>query len=887
MSSNLPPRAKRAFRLPLLRRSTASDEMEEEILFHLEARTEQLVLQGLAPSEARAEAARRFGSLSDARERLKRSAGQRQRRLRLREIASDVLQDARIACRGLFRTPGFLMLTVLCLSLGIGANAAIYSVIDAVLLRPLPFADPARLVRIWTAGAPPPGIYEIMSRESHSYDGLAGFIDARNVSVTGSGAPVRYVASEVTANLFDVLGVRPVVGRAFLPGENAVGHTNVAILSYSVWRELYGGNTGVVGSTVTMDGISHTVVGVMPEDFRFPSADVQIWMPATFNPAAPTYWWGAPLRLVGRLEPGASRAQARAEAAIVLPRARRAFPMRMPDDWGKNVDVVSLRESVVGGARPTLLLLFAAVGLVLLIACVNVATLYVDRASMREREIAIRAALGAGRAQIIAQLLTESLIVAALGAAAGLLLAIAGVRTLVAILPAGTPRASEIAVDGHVLAFTIVLATLSGLAFGMLPALRATRLDVQSTLRRDGRAGDASRRAIVTRALAVGQVALAVVIVTASGLVLKSFWRLHQVDVGFDTRHVMAAEIPLPSFDHDTAAQAPMFYDALLEKVRAIPGVRAAAAATGIPFGATEYGAAMEVESHPTPPGGVPAWPIRVAVTPDYFRVLAIPVLRGRVFSDVDRANTLLVAVIDASAAKSFWPGEEAIGQRIRYVWSQQWITVVGVVGNVKRDSLNSTVQPSIYIPMTQGFGEPMVVVLRASGDAQVTKLAPAVRSVVAEVDPRVPVIGVRRLDGVVDLSAARARFAATLLALFAAVALLLGATGIYGLMTASVTRRTREIGVRMALGASSHGVLWMVLRESARVTTVGLLVGVAGAIAAGRLLRGLLFGVGMVDVTVLAAVTALLGIVAILAGIAPARRVARVDLLTSIRADG
>ncbi|MDB4909777.1 MAG: permease, partial [Gemmatimonadetes bacterium] len=627
MHSKLPPRATRLFRLSLRRPSAASDEMDEEIRFHLEARTEQLICQGLAPAQARAEAARRFGSHSQARARLQRSAAHREHRLRLRELLEVIGQDARIAWCGLVRAPGFAALAVLCLALGIGANAAIYSVIDAVLLRPLPYADPANLVRVWPIGAIPPGIYEIVRAESRSYAGIAGYTDGRKVSVTGSSTPARYTAADVTANLFDVLGVRPSLGRAFAEGDNSAGRSNLVLLSSAVWREHYGANAAIIGSTIAVDGISRTVVGVMPPDFRFPSADVQLWTPASFAPAAPSYWWSTSLHLVARLADGTTVAQARAESQTVLMRARASFPMRMPDEWGRDVDIVSLHESVVGGTRSTLLLLFAAVGLVLLLACVNVATLYIERASTREREIAIRAALGAGRARIVAQLLTESLIVAGLGAAAGLALAMVGVRVLIAMLPAGTPRAEEISVDGHVLAFTLALAAMSGLAFGMLPALRATRLDVQTSLRRDGRTGAAPRATSASGALAVGQVALAVVIVTAAGLLLKSFWRLHHVDLGFDTQRVLAAEIPLPSFDRDTVARAPAFYDALVARARTLQGVRTAAAASGLPFGATAYPAAMEVEAHPTPAGGVPALPIRTSVTPDYFRVLAIPLL--------------------------------------------------------------------------------------------------------------------------------------------------------------------------------------------------------------------------------------------------------------------
>jgi putative ABC transport system permease protein len=886
VGGGLPPRALRYFRLALRRRSSVASDTDDEIRFHLEARAEQLESQGLTRDEARAEAYRRFGSIDDARLRLRKSALERERRLRIREAFELVRQDVRFTWRGLRRAPAFFAIAVACLGFGIGANAAIYSVINAVLMRPLPFARPDRLVRVWTKGAAAPGIYELLRRNNASYEALAGYVDGLKVSVTGSGLPVRYDAAQVTANLFDVLGVRPSLGRAFVASENLEGSNRVVLLSHAVWSERFGGDASVIGSAVNIDGIAHTIVGVMPSGFQFPASDVQLWTPVAFVSSSPNYWWGSPLRLVARLKRGRSIEQARAEAPALLVRARGAFPMRMPDEWGRDVDVLPLQESVVGAERPTIVVLSVAVGLVLLLACVNVATLYVDRAAAREREFAIRGALGAGRARVMVQLLIEGLVVAALGAVAGIAIAIVAVRALVAILPPGTPRADSIEVDGHVLAFTFVLAVASGIAFALLPALRARRLDLQSSLRSNGRSGDAPRQASAMRTLAIVQVALAVVIVTGAALVLKSFWQLHQVDLGFETRHVMITEIPLPSFVADTATRAAAFYNAVVDQSKTIPGVRVAAAASALPFGAIAYPAAMEVEAHPTLPGGVPALPIRTTITPDFFRAIGIPLLRGRGFGEGDQPGTPRVAIVDEAGAKALWPAEDPVGQRIRYVWQKDWITIVGVVGNVKRDSMSDISQPSIYMPMNQSFAQEMHLILQSRGDPDITLTQQSLRARISSIDPTVPVSGILSLDDAVRTSAARARFTALLLALFAVMALLLAAMGIYGLMTASVSRRTREIGVRVALGATSRAVVRMVLRESAIVTIAGVACGILGAIAVSRLLRGMLFGVGSIEPIVLVSVAAVLAMVAILASLPSARRASRLDPVIAISAD-
>jgi putative ABC transport system permease protein len=874
---------RRLFRLPTTSRQLGAD-VDAELSFHLDERVRELVARGETAEGARARAEREFGDVAAARAELRAIDGRRARRARVGDWWDGVWQDLRFAVRSLRRQPVFLTAAVATLALGIGANAAIFSVVDAVLLKPLPFADPDRLVRVWSDGKVPLGAYDVIAARSRAYQGLAGAESGRGVTLTDGGAPDRVIRSVATPNVFDVLGVRPALGHGFAPEERQPGRARVVVLSDALWRSRYGADPRVVGRTIRLDGVTHEVIGVMPAGFRFPNADVQLWAVASAEPSSQDYWWGTYMMLVGRLAPGVTPARARAEAAKVFPEARAGFPIRMPDGWGRDVAVVPLRDAVVGSARPTLVMLLGAVSLVLLVACVNVATLFAERAAGRGREVAVRAALGAGRRRIARQLLTESLVVAALGAGAGLALAAAAVRALVALLPPGTPRAEEIGVDLRVLGVTAALAALSGLAFGLLPARRAARQDVHGALREGARS--TGHAAGTSRALAVAQVALAVVLVSAAGLLVKSFWRLQQVELGFRAEQVLAALIPRPVVASDTTARVRAFYEEVLGQVRALPGVRSAAVASGVPFAGGAYPTAMAVEDHPTPDGVEPPLPVVTWAAGDYLRALGIPLVRGRALTPDDREGAPRVALIDEEAARRFWPGEDPIGRRIRYVWNQQWITVVGVVGNVRRDSLSAAVAPSMYVPMRQAIAASMYVVVRTDAGLDPAAFAPSLRAAVAAVDSSVPVGAVRPLVGLVSDSAARPRFTTALLGAFAVVAVLLGAVGVYGVVASGVVRRRREIGVRLALGSSALGVLRLVLREGAGVTAAGVVLGLAGALAAGRLLRGLLFGVTPADPLVLALVPAVLALVAAVASLGPARRATRVDPVTVIRAE-
>jgi len=883
LPSGIRPGVRRLFQLASRSRDTGA-EVDDEIRFHLEERIAQLVAHGMEPAAARLEAERRFGDITEARANLRQSADYREQRMRTREWIASVMQDVRFAWRGLSRAPGFLPVAVACLALGIGANVAIFSVIDAVLFKPLPFARPHELVSVWPDGAVPPGIHEILQRDGGSYGSLAGYESGRQASITGTGDPVRLVVSQTTVNFFETLGVQPAMGRGFRRGEHLPGAGSVVVLAHALWTERFGADSTVIGRTLTIDGRSHRIVGVAAANFRFPSTSVALWVPAQPAPGSPAYWWSTYFRLVGRLERGSTPAMAEAEAAVLFPRARSSFPMRMPDEWGAGVRVVPLQEEIAGSARQTLLLLLGAVGLVLLMVCVNLATLYVGRAASRAREIAVRAALGGGQGRILRLLFTESMVVALLGATAGLALAAAVMRTLVAMLPEGTPRTGEITIDARVLAFTILLTATSALIFGLLPAWRASRGDLASALRANGRSGGNARQGRGAAMLATTQVALAVVLISSAGMLVKSLYNLQKTELGFRSAGTVTTAIPLPSFPNDTARRAPVFYTALLDGIRTSSGVRAAALASALPFGDGLQYAAMEVEAHPTPPGEAPPAPHLTAVSDGYFETLGIPLVRGRFFSVSDRAGAARVAVIDGNAARRLWPDADAIGQRIRYVWNQEWFTVVGVVGNVKRDSLSGAYEPSVYVPMSQSFPREMRLLVSSTRDAGTT--ATSIRQVVRRVDDSVPVGETRALDDVVSGSAARSRFATMLLSLFAAVALLLGALGIYGVISSGVARRTREIGVRMAVGATRTQIARMVLNQSLVISAGGAVIGVVGAGAAWRWLRGMLYGVGAIEPTVMGAVAALLALVAVGAAVAPARRAAGVDPLVAMRAD-
>ena len=869
-------------------------EVDAELAFHVETRIDVLVSRGLTREAADQQARREFGDLRAARAELAAIDRGRLGRERRADWRDGLIQDVRFALRALARRPSFLAITSLTLALGIGANAAMFSVVDAALLKPLPYADPDRLVSVWPTGAMMPGIFVQVRDGTRTMDPIAGYSGGSAVSMSGAFEPARVVQAEATSRFFDVLGVRAALGRTFRGGEDQPGRDRIAVLGNALWQQQFGSDPGILGRSVVVDGISRTVVGVMPHDFHFPSPNIDFWVPVSLDPSPANigrYWGTSHLNVIGRLRPGVTAQLAEQEAAVLIDRSRASFPWRMSDEWGTGVTVVPLERKVVGDVGPMLLVLFGSVAVVLLIACVNVANLLLSRATAREREIAIRASLGAGRGRIVRQLLTESVILALAGGTVGLVVAAGGVRALLLLMPPGMPRVTEVAIDARVLAFAMATALLTGIAFGLAPALRASRPTLQGTLGATRNAGGTLARRRLSEGLVVAQIALGVVLVAGAGLLIKSFWRLHQVELGFRADEVVAADVPIPSFPSDTTPRARAFFDAVLEEVRAIPGVQAAAVASVLPFGGAgsmQSSFATEIEASPTPPGGSAPMLVRTVVSPDYFRVMGIPLLRGRALSDADREGGPAVALVDELTARRLWPNADPIGQRFRAVWMKPWITVVGVVGTVKRDSLSSAGEVGVYLPATHaaGFWFPTQMSLVMRTTAPMSALAPRIRSAVARVDRTVPVTSPRLVRTLVASSAARTRFTVVLLATFAVVALSLGAVGIYGVVAYAVSRRTREIGVRMALGARAGDVLGMVLREGGVLAGAGVALGIAGALATSRLLAGFLFGVTPNDPAVFVAVPALLGLVALGACAIPARRASRVDPVVALRSD-
>ena len=828
-----------------------------------------------------------------------------------------LLQDLRYGLRMLRRRPGFTIVAVITLALGIGANTAIFSVVDAVLLRPLPYPQAERLVFLWstmigqgvpTSGSAMPDYREWRDR-SDAFDGLGGFYYGDFNLSSGGSEPERVQGAYVTSNLFDVLRVSPALGRSFTPAEDQYGRHHVALLSHGLWQRRFGGDPAVIGREIKIGGVDYTVAGVMPKGLPFFDnlPEVELWTPIAFAPGDSFDTRNNHfVNLVGRLKAGVTVQQAQEEASAIAHQIEETYP----ENKGVGALVVPVQEQLTGNSRAALWVLLGAVAFVLLVACVNVANLMLARAAARERELAIRASLGASRARIVRQMVIECLPFSLTGAALGVLLALWGIDLLSALLPSSLPRYNSITVNARVLAFTLAVALFTVLSAGLLPALQTVKADVQAALNEGGRGGGGGRRqGRLRRLLVVAEVGLALVLLIGAGLMVRSFINLRQVDVGFSARNVLTMRIALPDAKYPvpTSANDPRrpaglaFYDQLLSRVEALPGVKAVTAGTILPLGAGGgWGKLLSIEGRPA--ASVDQVPVvRFAlISSDYFRTFGVSVRQGRAFTAQDGEESQPVAIINETLARRFFADEDPVGKTIwlglpDHLLPPDALTpenrpvrrlVVGVVADVKGGSLNLPPQPYVYAPLHQyrreGYNNTLMLAVQTEGRPEA--MAGAIREQVHTLDADQPVSNVRNISELVDRALSATKFNLLLLGLFAAVALVLASVGIYGVMSYAVTQRTHEIGIRMALGAQAGDVRRMVIRQGMRLAAAGVAAGVAGAWALTRLMTSLLFGVAATDLLTFAVIALLLGGVALVACWIPARRATKVDPMVALR---
>jgi putative ABC transport system permease protein len=882
------PRWRRYLRLI---RSDVRADVEDELSLHLELRVERNIALGMSPEDARREAVQRFGDVGSVREALVEHDRRKQATRQRTEYVADFVQDIKFGVRALRRSPAFTIAAALTLALGIGANTAIFSVVNAVVLQPLPYREPDRLVTIGNGSL---GEYLALRDRLHAVVDLAAWTPTTHPVDLGGGDAMRLNGAAITTNLLPLLGVSPIIGRAFTKAEGTFGNGNVVMVSHELWQREFGGARDVVGRTISIEGSRFTIVGVMPSSFHYPSDDVEYWQPYVVSPSNLGLLWGVNgKRMIGRLAPNATLVQARMELQSVWPSLRRSNPLWDPGpEYGTRSSVTPLQAQLVGSARALLWMLFGATMLVLLIACVNVANLLLARAVMRERELAVRAALGGGRGRLVRQLITESFVLAALGAIFGVTLGWLAVRGLVAAMPAGIPRAGEISMSMRAFAFAFATSIATGLLFGLVPALRATSANAsQSGV---GDVGGVGRRTTagashlrISGALVAGEVALAVMLVTASLLLVRSFAALRAIAPGFETTHVVAARVSVPDARFFADTQGVLsFYQNVLDRTQALPGVRSAALVDHLPLAEPVWGIAARVQGQFEDfRRTLPMIDHMQIVTPGYFATMGMRVVRGRAFDDGDRAGAPWVAVVSQSVARRFWPNGDPIGQRIGFPYASPWMTIVGIVPDTKQDSLRDTTNASMYVPWSQASGRfngELWLVARTTGDPAAT--GATLRRLVHDIDRAMPVSDVRTMDAVISDSVIKSRFITLLVAAFALLALALGAVGIYGVMSYLVGERRREMGIRMALGASRASVMRLVLRRAVWLAGTGAAIGMAGAIVATRSLRQWLYGVSPMDPATLLIVPILFLAVAGLASSAPAMRATRADLASILR---
>jgi len=874
----------------LFRGRGAEREMSREIRSHLALIEEDFERRGLPPEAAQSAARRAYGGVELAKE-LHREA---------RSFAwiEHLIKDVRYGGRNLLRTPGFTAVAVIALALGIGANTAIFSVVNAVLLRPLAYKDAGRLVTILHYGTGPVATanYIDWRDQSRSFEAM-GAADYWAANLTNGDVPEHLLGLKVTQNLLPMLGVRPLMGRLFAPGEDRKGSDHEAILSYPLWQRRFDRDPNVLGKPIVLNGEAYTVVGVMPPGFKFApfwATHAELWVPDAFGDTIHDRDSNH-LRVFARLKRGVTLAQARADMATITGRLEKQYPAT-----NRNIVVRPLKENVVGNIETPLLMLLGAVGFVLLIACANVAHMLLARTSDRQKEMAVRVALGASRTRVIAQMLTENLLLAGIGALAGLLLALLGTKALIALSPAYIPRVEMVAIDGRVVFFLLGITVLTAAVFGLMPAMRAAAGNPSDALKEGGRGdSDSKHRNRLRNFLVASEFALAFMLLIGAGLMIRSFFALESVDPGFNPHNVLSMVVSVAGTKEAEPHRRAIFYRELLQKVRSLPGVNSAGAINHLPLAGDTWGLSFSIEGRPKPrPGDEPVAVYRI-VMPGYFETMRLPLRRGRTITGQDDARVPDVVIINQRAANQFWPGENPIGKRITFDEDKgsasDWVTIIGVVKNAKQETWAAEPDPEVYLPALQSrnfLGEDkgpiaahmmyITLVVRAYGKA--SDVASAVKQTVWSFDRNLPISDVLTMDRVVSDATAEPRFEMLLLSMFAAVALLLAAVGIYGVMSYSVSRRTREIGIRISLGASRAEVLRMVVRQGMIQALAGTAAGVAGALLLSQLMAKMLYGVRPTDPVTFGAVATVLGLAALLAACVPARKATRIEPMIALR---
>jgi putative ABC transport system permease protein len=866
----------------LLSRGRLYGELSEEIREHLEEKVEELVAGGMSRKDASAVARREFGNVTLTEE--------NSREVWQWPSIESFLADIRFGARTLRKSPVFTLIAVLTLALGIGANTAIFSLVNGILLVSLPYPKADQLVSV--TGSYPQGGLVAMREQMRTMD-VAAYAEGHEFNLTGQGEALRLTGTMVSAELFSILGAHPELGRVFERGDDVPGQDSYVILSHGLWQQRFATDPSIIGRSIEIEGVGRQVIGVMPADFRFPSAKTQIWVPQHNDPRSVyTYWAGDFMPVIGRLHPGSTVQQAGAEIRLFQSHVRGLFPWPMPASWNVDVSVVSLQVGMVSDVRVRLLLLLAAVTLVLLIACTNVTNLTLSRAATREKEIAIRASMGAGQKRIIRQLLTESVLLASLGAVLGLIFAVEGLSLLKTLLPADTPRLTDVHMDWRVLLFTGALAMLTGLVVGLAPALHISRGALTESLKSGGRGTAVSVAHQLRSGLVVGEISLAMLLVIAAGLMIRSFWALSHVNPGFRPEHILTARItPNQSFCSD-ATRCLAFYRSLHDQVQSYPSVSGAAFVNGLPLEGRVTKRSLDVEDHVDPAGAVaPLFWLNI-VTPDYFRVMGISVLSGRTFTDADITGSP-VAVITAETAHRYWPNQSALGKHIRLLDDKDWRTIVGVISDVRAYDMQQNtprwIEGTAYVPYNpiatledRRVPSEMTMVIRTASDD--TQIAAMLRKLVSALNQEVPVSEVKTMGAVVSEAVSAPASTTSLFVAFAVLALVLGIIGIYGVLSFLVSQRTREIGVRIALGAQPSDVLYLVMKEGARFSFAGIAVGLIGAFLATRLMSSELYGISPLDPMTYLGVALIMAAVTLLACYVPTRKAMRVDPMTALR---